>query len=111
MGCFSGHLMSSASDQKLFCEICSAFNYSFDEFVGEKVVSPSYSSAILAPPQKCMYNFKYLPMIESLISIIILGENGNDEISCAYVTISSSKTLKLTLNSAYKIDKTSRTLH
>ena len=50
MGCFSGHLMSSASDQKLFCEVCSAFS-SFDEFVGEKEVSPSYSSAILAPPK------------------------------------------------------------
>ena len=46
MGCFSGRLMSSASDQKLFCEICSAFSCSFNEFVGEKVVSPSYSSAI-----------------------------------------------------------------
>ena len=42
--------MSSASDQKLFYEICSVFNCSFDEFVGEKVVSPSYSSTILAPP-------------------------------------------------------------
>ena len=52
MGCFSGCLMTSASDQKLFCEVCSAFCYSFDEFVGEKVVSPSYSSAILAPPLK-----------------------------------------------------------
>ena len=50
MGCFSGRLMSSASNQKLFCEVCSAFKCSFDEFVGEKVVSPSYSSAILAPP-------------------------------------------------------------
>ena len=50
MGCFSGRLMSAASDQKLFCELCSVFNCSFDEFVGEKVVSPSYSSAILAPP-------------------------------------------------------------
>ena len=50
MGCLSGCLMTSASDQKLFCEVCSAFSYSFDEFVGEKVVSPSYSSAILAPP-------------------------------------------------------------
>ena len=50
MGCFSGRLMSSARDQKLFCEICSVFDCSFDEFVGEKVVSPSYSSAILAPP-------------------------------------------------------------
>ena len=46
MGCFSGHLMSSASGQKLFCEVCSAFKCSFDEFVGEKVVSPSYSSTI-----------------------------------------------------------------
>ena len=50
MGCFSGRLMTSASDQKLFCEVCSVFGYSFDEFVGEKVVSPSYSSTILAPP-------------------------------------------------------------
>ena len=50
MGCFSGHLMSSASNQKFFCEVCSAFNCSFDEFVGEKVVSLSYSSTILAPP-------------------------------------------------------------
>ena len=41
MGCFSGCLMSFASDQKLFCEICSVFNYFFNEFVGEKVVSPS----------------------------------------------------------------------
>ena len=49
MGCFSGRLMTSASDQKLFCEVCSAFNCSFDEFVGEKVVSSAYSSAILAP--------------------------------------------------------------
>ena len=51
MGCFSGRLMSSARDQKLFCEVCSAFNCSFNEFVGENVVSASYSSAILAPPQ------------------------------------------------------------
>ena len=50
MGCFSGCLMSSASIQKLFCGIYSAFKCSFDEFVGEKVVSPSYSSAILGLP-------------------------------------------------------------
>ena len=54
MDCFSGHLMSSASDQKLFCGACSAFKCSFDEFVGEKVVSLSYSSAILAPPQNLL---------------------------------------------------------
>ena len=41
MGCFSGCLMSSAGIQKLFCGVYSAFK------VGEKVVSPSYSSAIL----------------------------------------------------------------
>ena len=41
--------MSSASAQKLFCGVCSAFRCSFDEFVGEKVVSLSYYSAILAP--------------------------------------------------------------
>ena len=50
MGCLSGYLMSSASIQKLFCGIYSAFKCSFDEFVGEKVVSPSYSSTILGLP-------------------------------------------------------------
>ena len=50
LGCFSGCLISSASIQKLFCGIYSAFKCSFDEFVGEKVFSLSYSSAILAPP-------------------------------------------------------------
>ena len=42
--------MSSAGIQKLFCGIYSTFKCSFDEFVGEKVFSPSYSSTILAPP-------------------------------------------------------------
>ena len=50
MGCFSGCLMSSAGIQKLFCGIYSAFKCSLDEFVGEKVVSPSYSSAISSLP-------------------------------------------------------------
>ena len=50
MSCLSGCLVSSASIQRLFCGICSAFKSSFDEFVGEKVVSLSYSSAILGPP-------------------------------------------------------------
>ena len=49
-GCFSWCLMSSASIQKLFCGLYSVFKCSFDEFVGEKVVSLSYSSAILGPP-------------------------------------------------------------
>ena len=50
MGCFSGCLMSSAGIQKLFCGIYSVFKCSFDEFVGKKVVSPSYSSTILGLP-------------------------------------------------------------
>ena len=52
MGCLSGCLMSSASIQKLFCGICSAFKFFFDEFVLEKMVSLSYSSAILGLPLK-----------------------------------------------------------
>ena len=50
LGCFSGCLRSSAGIQELFCGIYSTFKCSFDEFVGEKVFSPSYSSVILAPP-------------------------------------------------------------
>ena len=55
MGCFSGCLMSSANIQKLFCGIYSAFKSSFDEFVGEKVVSLSFSSTVLGstPRIKC----------------------------------------------------------
>ena len=48
MICFSGCLMSSASIQKLFCEVYSALKCSFEEFVREKVVFPSYSSAIFS---------------------------------------------------------------
>ena len=50
MICFSGCPVSSASIQKLFCGIYSALKCTFDEFVREKVVSPSYSSAILRSP-------------------------------------------------------------
>ena len=50
MVCFSGCLMSSASLQKLFCGVCSVLKCSFEEFVREKVVFPSYSSTILGPP-------------------------------------------------------------
>ena len=55
MGCFSGCLMSSAGIQKLFCGIYSAFKCSFDGFVGEKVISPSYSSTILGPPPQIVF--------------------------------------------------------
>ena len=57
VGCFSGCLMSSASIQKLFCGIYSAFKCSFDEFVGKNVVSPSYSSAILGLPPRIPNNY------------------------------------------------------
>ena len=61
MDCLSGCLVSSTSFQKLFCGICSAFKWSFDEFVGEQVVSLSYSSAILGPPPFILFlNFIHL---------------------------------------------------
>ena len=63
IGCLSGRLMSAASDQKVFCELCSAFSCSSDEFAGEKVVSPSCSSAILAPPPSfIVFFFFFLSM-------------------------------------------------
>ena len=56
MICFAECLMSSASIQKLFCRIYSALKCSFDEFVGEKVFSLSYSSTILAiSPSFCLF--------------------------------------------------------
>ena len=53
MVCFSGCLMSSASLQKLFCGVCSALKCSFEEFVREKVIFPSYSSAIFPSLLNC----------------------------------------------------------
>ena len=50
MGYLSGCLVSTTSIQKLYCGICSKFKWSFNEFVGETVVSPSYASTILGPP-------------------------------------------------------------
>ena len=62
MGCFSGCLMSSASIQKLFCGVCSVLKCSFEEFVREKVVFTSYSSAILGPP--LLFNFSLGQLLE-----------------------------------------------
>ena len=45
--CISGGLVSFASSQKLFCWSFPTFKWLFDKIVGEKVVSLSYSSAIL----------------------------------------------------------------
>ena len=55
MICFSGCLMCL---QKLFCEVCSALKCSFEEFVREKVVSLSYSSAILVQTPKNLFYSK-----------------------------------------------------
>ena len=64
LGRFSGCLMSSAGIQKLFCGIYSTFKCSFDEFVGEKVLSPSYSSAILAPPSLVCVSYSFFLVID-----------------------------------------------
>ena len=70
MGCFSGCLMSSAGIQKLFCGIYSAFKCSFDEFVGEKVVSPPFSPAILRPCLlKKIYKGKPFPQLGKIIRL------------------------------------------
>ena len=70
MGCFSGCLMSSDGIQKLFCGIYSASKYSFDESVGEKVVSPSYSSAILGPPS---HFYSIFPFFLSPYSLVLFS--------------------------------------
>ena len=65
MGCFSGCLMSSAGIQKLFCGIYSVFKCSFDELVGKKVVSLSYSSTILGlPPENLHFLVMWLATAE-----------------------------------------------
>ena len=63
MGCFSGCVLSSAGIQKLFCGIYSVFKCSFDKYVGEKVVSPSYSSAILGPSRVQVF-WSHPPLIK-----------------------------------------------
>ena len=77
MSCSSECLMSFASIQKLFCGIYSALKCSFDEFVGEKVVSPSYSSTSLGPapllrtaPSSVIFNlrlFQYFSLPRSVV--------------------------------------------
>ena len=71
LGCFSGCLMSSAGIQKLFCGIYSVFKCSFDEFVGNKVFSPSYSSAILAPSPVFLFDLHILPKFLVVLYILI----------------------------------------
>ena len=56
LGYFSGCLVSSASIQKLFCASYLTCKWSFDEFVGEKIVSLPYSSAILGQPPVLLFS-------------------------------------------------------
>ena len=57
--CLSGYLWSPARIQKLLCGNCSTYRWSFDVFVGEKLVSLSYSSAILKPPPVLFLNLHF----------------------------------------------------
>ena len=78
MSCFSGCLMSSAGIQKLFCGIYSALKCSFDDFVGEKVVSPSYYSAILGPPPQgvlLMYPWRKMYSMSTYSSAILHSQD------------------------------------
>ena len=52
VSCLLGSLRSSASVQSVFCRSCSTCRCTFDVPVGRKVISTSYSSAILKVP--CM---------------------------------------------------------
>ena len=57
LGCIFGCLVFSASVQKIFCGSFPAFKWTFDEFVADKVLSPSYSSTVLGlhTPISCIF--------------------------------------------------------
>ena len=76
MVCFSGCLMSSASLQKLFCGVCSALKCSFEEFVRENVIFPSYSSAIFPSLQvlKIFFVQFFCVFLPPLLHIFCLEE-------------------------------------
>ena len=57
VSCLLGGLRSSASVQWVFCRSCSTCRCISDVFVGRKVISTSYSSAILKLTQKCSFSF------------------------------------------------------
>ena len=52
--CLLGSLRSSASVHYVFCRSCSTCRCIFDVFVGRKVISMSYSSAILKVQKECI---------------------------------------------------------
>ena len=93
MVCFSGCLMSSASLQKLFCGVCSVLKCSFEEFVREKVVFPSYSSAIFSDPLSlffyCTVTEKSTYKLVETILLFFFFFVGRWEYSLIYPTIVS----------------------
>ena len=90
IGCFSGCLMSSAGIQKLFCGIYSAFKCSFHEFVGEKVVSLSYSPAIGTEPFSSIFAWRITWTEESSglqsIGLQRVGHNWSD-LACPHTCV------------------------
>ena len=50
MGCLSGCLMSTPAFRSCFVEFAQCSNVLLTNLLGEKMVSPSYSSTILGPP-------------------------------------------------------------
>ena len=74
MGCLFGCLVYSASVQKLFCGISLAFKCSFNEFVGEKVVSLSYFSTIYRLPPLNLFNIqKFLLSINHVPGTVLVN--------------------------------------
>ena len=67
VSCLSGCLVSSASAQRLFCGICSVFKWAFDKFVGEKVVFPCYSSAIVGLPPSIAFRLNLQPWLHQTL--------------------------------------------
>ena len=104
MGCLSGCLMSSDNVQKLFRGICSAFKCSFDELVGEKVVSPSYSSALFRVCL-CLFliSFSYIFMfmmvwVENLFCHSVVSDSATPWTAASQASLSftiSQRLLKL----------------
>ena len=72
MGCFSGRLMSAASDQKLFCKLCSPFCCSFDEFVEEKVWFIYFILWLILTKlsSKMLHQFVLLPVMYEVVCFL-----------------------------------------
>ena len=106
MGCFSGRLMPAASDHKLFCKLCSPFCCSFDEFVEEKVISPSYSSAILTPPLSCSDLVCPLLTQAPYLCLPLLPPRWGGDASGVYLMASQTNVQFLTLKTLLASDAT-----